>query len=103
MKKYLLVFILLISPLLSVAGEISPSCTYKGIPLYGKVKVVDSLADFQVKIVDSLADLKVQKVSALPNSCGQWEFVDSLPDFTVQFVDALPDFTIQYVDALPGV
>ena len=41
-------------------------------------------------------------VDAFPYNCGEWEWVDSLADFTVQFVDALPDITIEFVDAFPG-
>ncbi len=79
------------------------TCTFKGIPLYGRVKIVTDLADFDVKIEKDLPDLDVEVVDALPNSCGRWEFVDDLPDFTIRFVDDLPDFTIRFVDALPGV
>ena len=55
-----------------------------------------------VQRVSALADLKVKAVDAFPYNCGEWEWVDSLPDFTVQFVDALPDITIEFVDAFPG-
>lgn len=78
------------------------SCTYQGIPLYGRVKVVDFLADFDVRVVDFLPDLRVQIVDYLPISCGKWEFVDFLWDFTVRFVDYLGDIDIQFVDYLPG-
>jgi hypothetical protein len=49
-----------------------------------------------------LPDLRVQRVDFLANSCGKWQFVDFLPDFTIKFVDFLPDVTIQFVDFLPG-
>ena len=84
------------------AGNLS-GCTYKGIPLYGKVKIVKSFPDIKVKVVKSFPDLKVKRVSSFPNQCGQWQFVDAFPDFKVQFVDAFPDITIQYVDTFPGV
>jgi hypothetical protein len=64
---------------------------------------VDFLADFQVEEVDFLEDLDVQQVDSLPLDCGQWEIVDSLPDFTVEKVDSLPDFTVKYVDFIPGI
>ena len=84
------------------AGNLS-GCTYKGIPLQGKVKIVKSFPDIKVKVVKSFPDLKVKRVSSFPNQCGQWQFVDAFPDFKVQFVGAFPDITIQYVDAFPGV
>lgn len=77
-------------------------CTCKGIPLYGKVKVVEDFADFKVEIVSSFPDLKVKKVSSFPDDCGEWEFVDSFPDFTIQYVESFPDFTIQFVESFPG-
>ena len=73
------------------AGTLS-GCSYQGIPLYGKVKVVRRFPD-----------LKVKRVNAFANQCGQWQFVDAFPDFKVQFVESFPDIKIQYVDAFPGV
>ncbi|AXA80388.1 hypothetical protein ACOTEO_00985 [Achromobacter xylosoxidans] len=74
------------------AGDIDKGrCTYKGIPLHGKVKVVDAFADIRVK-----------KVSAFADGCGEWKIVDAFPDFTVQFVDAFPDVTVKWVEAFPG-
>lgn len=58
------------------ASNIS-SCTYNGIPLYGKVKVVNSFPDIKVKVVSSFEDLDVQKVSSFADKCGKWQFVDS--------------------------
>jgi len=80
------------------AGE----CTCKGISLKGKVKIVSSFPDFKVKIVNSFPNLKVKTVKAFPKKCGEWQLVESFPDFTVQFVDAFPDFTIQFVEDFPG-
>lgn len=88
------------------AGEkdfVSADCKFRGIPLYGKVKVVERGADFKVKIVSSFPDLKVKLVESFPDKCGKWKFVDSFPDFTVQFVESFPDFTIKYVESFPGI
>lgn len=84
------------------AASISRDCTLNGVPLYGKVKIVNSFPDFKVKVVDSFPDLKVQQVNSFPNSCGKWKIVNSFPDFKVQFVDSFPDFTIKYVNSFPG-
>ena len=68
-----------------------------------KVKVVEAFADFKVKIVGSFPDLKVKTVSVFADECGEWQFVESFPDFTVQFVESFPDFTIQFVENFPGL
>ncbi len=77
-------------------------CYFNGVPMWGKVQVVDYLADFDVQVVDYLADLDVQAADYIADSCGEWVFVDYVPDFTVRFVSYVPDFTIRFVDYLPG-
>lgn len=79
------------------------ACTYNGIKLYGKVQVVDRGADIKVRRVNSSPDLKVKSVTAFADSCGEWQFVTSYPDFKVQFVENFADFTIKTVGAFPGV
>jgi len=86
-----------------MASEVDSDCTYRGLKLYGKVKVVQSFADIEVKVVSSFADLKVKKVSSFADSCGQWQFVESFPDFTVKFVDSFPDIEIKFVESFPGL
>lgn len=83
------------------AGDIS-SCTFDGIPLYGKVKVVNYFPDIKVKVVSSFEDLDVQTVNAFADDCGKWQFVDSFEDFKVQFVDSFPDITVKFVQSFPG-
>ena len=68
-----------------------------------KVKVVKNFADFKVKKVSSFPDIEVKKVNNFPDDCGEWKFVDSFPDFTIQYVDSFPDFTIRMTDSFPGV
>ena len=84
-------------------GKISSDGYFKGKKLCGRVQVVESFPDFQVEEVNSFPDLKVQKVMICPNDIGQWEFVDSFPDFTIKYVNSFPDFTIQFVDSFPGL
>ena len=84
-------------------GKITEDGYFRGKKLCGDVKVVDSVPDFRVKVVDSLPDLRVKKVDSSPYRIGEWRFVDSAPDFTIQYVDSTPDFTIQFVDSTPGV
>ncbi len=84
------------------AGDVGGGCTRNGILLHGKVKVVTTFADLKVQVVSSFQDLKVQRVGGAPNHCGQWQWVDSFPDFTVQFVDSFADLKITWVDAFPG-
>ncbi|WP_407397923.1 hypothetical protein [Anaerovibrio sp.] len=52
---------------------------YKGIKLCGRVKVVDSF----------------------PDDIGEWKFMKSGEDLTVQFVDSFPDIKIKYVNSFP--
>ena len=59
-------------------------------------------ADFEVKVVHVHADLNVKKVESLPLICGEWQFVEFAPDFTIRYVSSHPDFTIRYVDVFPG-
>ena len=79
------------------------ACTFKGIALHGKVKIVSTRGDIKVKVVDHFQDLKVKTVSNFPRQCGEWQFVDSFPDFTIEFVDHFPDLKIKFVDHFPGV
>ena len=98
----ILIFATIFSYVLS-AYEVSPNCTYKGIKLYGKVKVVESFPDIEIKIVNSFPDLKVMEVNSFADSCGKWEFVDSFEDFSVKFVDSFPEIEIKFVDSFPGL
>lgn len=65
--------------------------------------MVEAFADFTVRIDNNFPDLNVQKVDCFPDKCGQWQFVDAFPDFTIQYVDAFEDFSVKFVDAFPGV
>ena len=102
MKRYF--FIVIIAVILMSFTNDKPiiDCKCKGIPLHGRVKVVEYNADFEVKVVNVQADIEVKKVKANPQICGEWQFVESSPDFTIRFVNAHPDFTIRYVNAHPG-
>jgi hypothetical protein len=88
----------------SFAKEIDPSnCTFQGIPLKGKVKIVTSFPDIKVKVVDNFEDIAVKLVSNFPDDCGEWQFVDNFPDFTIQYVENFPDIKIKFVENFPGV
>lgn len=106
MKIKRCLFIVIITMILMSFTKDSPivNCKCKGIPLYGRVKVVKYQADFNVRIVERMADLNVRKVKSLPLSCGEWQFIETgHPDFTIRIVDFHPDFTIRFVDYHPGV
>lgn len=103
MKLTLAVLILTLSfPLAILAGNVS-DCSYNGLPLYGKVRVVEHFGDFKIREVQHFGDLKVEVVSFAPDRCGKWEFVSIGADFTVEFVSIGEDFTIEYVTIAPGV
>lgn len=75
----------------------------KAARCYGKIRIVKSLADFDVKVVDSLADLDVVIVDSFPDSPGKWKIVDGCADYDVRFVDGCGDFSVRFVDSFPGV
>lgn len=87
----------------SAHAGVSADCALRGTPLHGKVKVVSRFGTFKVKVVSSFPDLKVERVASFPDRCGQWQLVDSFPDFTIQYVESFPDFTVQFVKRFPGV
>ncbi len=87
----------------SGTGNVSDDCTFNGIKLAGKVKIVDSFPDIRVKAVSSFPDLKVKQVSSFADQCGEWQFVDSFPDFKIQYVDSFPDVEVAWVDSFPGL
>ena len=78
------------------------NCTFHGIPLKGKVKVVTSNADFKVKIVDNFQDISIKVVNNFPDDCGKWQFVENFPDFTIQYVENFEDVKIKLVENFPG-
>lgn len=78
-------------------------CTFNGKPLYGRVKIVEYAADFNVKVVEYSADLDVKIVEYSADRCGEWKIVESAPDFTIRLVEYAPDFKIRFVESAPGV
>ena len=70
--------------------------------IHGRVQFVEEFADYDVKVVENSPDLRVQIVQHLPDAAGEWQVVDSFPDYRIQLVDSHPDFTIQYVNSRPG-
>lgn len=102
MKHYLIIVFLSLICLSSTNNKPIIDCKCTGIPLKGRVKVVNNFADFEVKVVNNFADLNVKKVKSFPQNCGEWQFVESFPDFTIRFVSSHPDFTIRYVNNFPG-
>ena len=84
-------------------GNILCDCTFDGIPLWGKVEVVEAFGDIQVEEVSAFADLDVEQVDAFANECGEWEMVDAFGDFTIEIVDSFGDIEVRYVDAFPGI
>jgi hypothetical protein len=87
--SFFIIIIICLMAFTSSDNPVNKECKCKDIPLFGKVRIVTSLATFKVKVVEYLPDLNVQVVESLPQSCGQWQFVSSLEDFTIMYVDAL--------------
>ena len=86
----------------SFYSSVDNDCTYNGISLKGKVKVVTAFADIKVRVVKDFPDFKVKVVDAFPDECGKWQFVESFPDFTIQYVTSFADIKVKFVDAFPG-
>lgn len=81
--------------------DVSDSRRAKAAKCWGRIKIVDACADFNVKKVDHFADLNV-RVTNVPTSVGEWYFVDACADYTVKFVDACEDFSITF-SPFPGL
>ena len=78
-------------------------CTFKGIPLHGKIKIVNCCADFKVEIVNCCADIDVEVVNCCGDRCGQWQFVNSGEDFTIEIVNCCGDFKARFVNCCAGI
>jgi hypothetical protein len=74
------------------------NCTFKGKPLWGRVRVVDNAEDIKVKIVDNAEDVRVRIVENAPFRCGQWQFVENAEVIKIRFVDNAEDIKIRFVD-----
>lgn len=87
----------------SASPESGKGCSYDGIAMYGRVRVVSAGARFKIRIVRSNAMLQVKSVARQPANCGEWQFVSSKPNFTVQIVLSGEDFTISLKGQRPRV
>lgn len=103
MSKILLFLIVSLFSTIAFANPISSDCTFEGIALKGKVKVVESFEDIRVQIVTSFPDIKVKMVESFADKCGIWKMVDSFPDFKIKFVTSFPDIKIKLVESFPGL
>lgn len=88
---------------LEAAGLDTKACAYNGIPLWGKVAVVEHFPDFTVAVVDAFPDLKVKTVEHFADDCGEWIMVDAFADFSIAFVESFPDLRIRWVEHFPGI
>lgn len=83
-------------------GRIGCDCTFRGIRLWGRVKYVGASGFPDIKVKETpFPDLRVRETT-FPLRCGEWQVVDTVPDFTVQKVDFFEDFAIQH-SPFPGV
>jgi hypothetical protein len=83
-----------------MCGRIRCDCTFNGITLFGRVQYVTNFADITVRETP-FPDLRVRE-GAFADTCGEWEIVESFPDFTVEIVTSFEDFGIEY-SAFPGI
>ena len=64
--RFMFFVFLSLCPSIALAGNVSSSCTYNGVPLYGKVRVVTIAEDFKVRRTTIGEDLRVKKVTIAP-------------------------------------
>jgi hypothetical protein len=78
-------------------------CSFNGVPLFGRVKYVAFGAQFKIRLASANAALKVKAVTHPAKTCGEWQFVQANPTFTVQIVKSGEDFTVSLGAARPGL
>jgi len=84
-------------------GGLGRGCSWNGIFLSGKVKIVDRNPDLFVKVVEHNPDIKVKVVEHFPNKCGKWQVVDHHPDFTIAIVKQHPAaLRVKWENNFPG-
>lgn len=106
MKKLIVILLFLFT--ISTFSAIQPpakfnpkDCTCKGIKLSGYVRVATFGATFRVRKVNCGADLILTKYNNISfdnyaSDCGDWTFVSSGENFTIEYVEQGEDFTIEF-------
>ena len=72
------------------------SCKFNGVLLAGRAKVVSVGGQIKVRVVPGVADFGVRTADRATGKCGDWRFVSTQADFTVEIVDSGEDFTISF-------
>ena len=104
MKSLICCLVLALLPVFAAREPIdSDSCTCKGIPLYGNVKIVTEYPDFRIQVTDNYPDIVVKIVDEYSHYCCEWQIVNDYPDFTIQFVKDYPDFTVAFSNDSHGI
>ena len=110
MRKWLAIWCMAVLPMMVVADDVKidkENCIItkdgKTYPLYGKVEVVKSGADFKVQIVNVGADLKVELVDVGANSCGKVEVVKVGADVKVEIVEVGSDIKVEITKVGAGI
>ena len=65
--------------------------------LYGSIRIVDGIADYDVRIVDGIADLDV-RITTFASSPGEWRIVDGIADYDVRIVDGIADLDVRILN-----
>lgn len=73
-----------------------PSCKFNGVALSGRAKVVSAGGQIKVRVVPGVSDFGVRTADRATGKCGDWRFVSTQADFTVEIVDSGEDFTISF-------
>ena len=69
---------------------------FNGVALTGRAKVVSAGGQIKVRVVPGVADFGVRTADRSTGKCGEWRFVSTQADFTVEIVDSGEDFTISF-------
>jgi len=101
--KYFLSIFLISATLFAQHKVDKETCSYNGIQLYGKVKIVEHFPDITIQVVENFADIDVKIVEEFPDECGKWKLVENFPDFKVKIVNKNADIKVRFIKYFPGV
>jgi hypothetical protein len=76
-------------------------CTYKGISMMGRIRIVDHGEDVKIRVVDRGEDVKIRLVERPALYCYEWRIVEHGEDLRVRIVDHGEDMKIRFVDYTP--
>jgi len=101
LKYFLSIFLILTFSLFAQVDK--ESCTYDGLKLYGKVKIVEYEYDLTIEVVEYNSDIDVKIVEYFPEDCCEWKLVEYFPDLKVKIVKHNADLRVRFVEKFPKI